>query len=53
MQCRNWKILWLIMTDQDTISMSDGHNFSTDPLLSIIEILSTTLENGKYMRFPN
>ena len=33
--------LWLIMTDKDTISMSDGHSFSADPLL-IIKILSTT-----------
>ena len=39
----------------DTISMSDGHSFSTDPLLSIIKILSTTNGqlNGKYMRLPN
>ena len=42
MQCRNRKILWLIMTDKDTISMSDGHSFLTDPLMSITEILSTT-----------
>ena len=42
MQCRNCKIMWLIMTDQDTISTSDGHIFLTDPLLSIIKILSTT-----------
>ena len=35
MQCRNSRILWLIMTDKDTISMSDGHSFLTDPLLSI------------------
>ena len=41
MQCRNGKIMWLIMADKDTISMSDGHSFSTDPLLSIIKILST------------
>ena len=41
MQCRNCKIMWLIMTDQDTISTSDGHIFLTDPLLSIIKILST------------
>ena len=26
---------WLIMADKDTISVSDGHSFSTDPLLSI------------------
>ena len=42
MQCRNCKIVWLIMTDKDTISMSDGYSFSTDPLLSIIKILPTT-----------
>ena len=42
MQCKNCKIMWLIMTDKDTISMSDGHSFSTDHLLSIIKILSTT-----------
>ena len=41
MQCRNCKILWLIMTDKDTISMPDGHSFSTDPLLRI-KILPTT-----------
>ena len=49
MQCRNCKIVWLIMTDSDTILMSDGHNFSTDNLLSIIKILSTTQENLKYI----
>ena len=32
--------------------MSDGH-FSTDPLLNIIKILSTTWKNGKYVRLPN
>ena len=42
MQCRYCKIMWLIMTDRDTISVSDGHSFSTEPLLSIIKILSTT-----------
>ena len=42
MQCKNYKIMRLIMTDKDTISMSDGHSFSTDLLLSIIKILSTT-----------
>ena len=42
MQCRNCKIVWLIMTDKDTISMSDDHSFSTDSLLSIIKILSAT-----------
>ena len=41
-QCRNCKIMWVNITDKDTISMSDGHSFSTDPLLSIIKILSTT-----------
>ena len=40
-QCRNCKLLWLIMTDKGTISMSDGHSFLTDPLLSIIKILTT------------
>ena len=29
------------MTDKDTISMSDGHSFSTDTLFTI-KILSTT-----------
>ena len=42
MQCRNCKIMWLIMTDKDTISTSDGHSFLTDPLLSIIKMLSAT-----------
>ena len=42
MQCRNFKIMWLIITDKDTISTSDGYIFSTDLLLSIINILSTT-----------
>ena len=42
MHCRNCKIMWLIMTDKDTVSMSDGHSFSADPLLSIIKILSAT-----------
>ena len=27
MQCRNRKIMWLIMTDKDAISMSDDHSF--------------------------
>ena len=40
MEVRNCKIIWLIMTDKDTISMSDGHSFSTDTLSSIIKILS-------------
>ena len=31
MLCRNCKIMWLIMTDKDSISMSDDHSFSTDP----------------------
>ena len=42
MQSRKCKIMWLIMTDKDTISMSDDQSFSTDPLLSIIKILLTT-----------
>ena len=41
MQCRNCKILWLIMTD-DTTSMSHSRSCSIDPLLSIIKILATT-----------
>ena len=41
------------MTDQDTISMPDGHRFSTDLLLSVIKILSATYVNEKYMRLPN
>ena len=53
MPCRYFKIMWLIMTDEDTISVSDGHSFLTDPLLSIIKILSITGVNGKYMRLPN
>ena len=36
------------MTDKDAPSMSDGHSFSTNPLLSIMKILSTTSVNGKY-----
>ena len=42
MQCKNCKIMWLIMTDKDTISVFDGHSFSTDTLVSIIKTLSTT-----------
>ena len=42
MQCRNYKIMGLIMINKDIISMSNGHSFSTDPMLSIINILSTT-----------
>ena len=42
MSCRNCKINLLIVTDRDTISMSDGHSLLTDPSLSIIKILSTT-----------
>ena len=42
MQYRNCKIMWLVMTNKDTISISDSHSFSTDPLLSIIKILSPT-----------
>ena len=34
-------IMWLIITDNDAISMSDGHSFSTDPLSSVNKILST------------
>ena len=41
MQCRFCKVMWLIIADKDTISMSDGHSASVDPLLSIIKILST------------
>ena len=41
------------MTDKDTISMPDGHSFSTDTSLSIMKILSSTSVNGKYMRLPN
>ena len=32
------------MTDKDTISMSNDHSFSTDPLLSIIKILPSASE---------
>ena len=39
MQWINCKIIWLIMTDKDTISMFDGHSFPTDPLLTIIKIV--------------
>ena len=42
MPCRNCKINLLIVTGRDTISVSDGHRLLTDPLLSIIKILSTT-----------
>ena len=42
MSCRNCKINLLIVTDRDTISMSDGHSLLTDPSLSSIKILSTT-----------
>ena len=34
--------MWLIMTDKDTISVSDGHSFSTDSMLTIIKILPTS-----------
>ena len=33
--------------------MFDSHSFSTDPLLSIFKILSTTEEKGKYVTLPN
>lgn len=39
--------MWLIMTDRDIISMCDDHSFSTDPMLSIIKILSSASEKGK------
>ena len=42
MQYRNRKIMWLIMTGKDTMSIPDGYSFSTYTLLSIIKILSTT-----------
>ena len=45
--------MWLSRANKDTISMSDSQSFSTDPLLSIIKILSTTEEKGKYMTLPN
>ena len=45
--------MWLIITDKNTISMSDGHSFSTDPLLNIIKILLSASVSGKYMRLPN
>ena len=51
-QCRNCKIIWLIMTDKDT-TVSDGLSFSTDLFLSIIKLLSTTSLKRKYVRFPN
>ena len=53
MQCRNYKTIWLIMTNKDTISMSDGHSFPIDHLLSIIKTLLTTYVNGKYLRLRN
>ena len=53
MQCRNCKIMWLIIAEKDTISMSDDHGFSNDPLLSIIKMLSTAKVDGEYMRLPN
>ena len=33
MQCQNYKTMWLIMTDKDTISMFYGHSFSADPFI--------------------
>ena len=45
--------MWLIMTDKNAISMSDGHSFSTDPLLNIIKILLSASVSEKYMRLPN
>ena len=53
MPCRNCKTTWLIMTNKKTISMSDVHSFSTDPLLNIIKILLSASVSGKYMRLPN
>ena len=44
MQYRNCKIVRLIMTVKDTISMSDGHSFSTDPLVSIKDIINCLSE---------
>ena len=41
MQHRYCMIMWLIITDNDAISMSDGHSFSTDPLSSVNKILPT------------
>ena len=41
MQCRNYKTIWLIMTDKDTILMSDGYSFPIDHLLSIKTLLTT------------
>ena len=42
MQCRNCKIMWLIMSDKDNIVTCGGHCFTTNHLLTIIKILSTT-----------
>ena len=47
MQCRNCRIVWSIMTDKDTISMSDGHDFINDPLLSIIKYIINYLREWK------
>ena len=48
MQCRNCKIIWLMMTDnKDTISMFDSHSFSNDPLRSVILIIYSTKDQLK------
>ena len=35
--------MWLILTNKDTISTSDGFGFSTDLLLSIMKVLSSIM----------
>ena len=52
MQCKNCKIIWLIMTDKDIISIPDGHSFSSDPLLSII-IINYLLSSTNYHHQAN
>ena len=53
-QCRNWKTMWLIISDTDTVLMSDDNSFSTEPLLSIIKILSSASEKGNnFLSIPD
>ena len=41
-QCRNCKIMWLIMRDKDTVSIYDGYSLSTGFLLRYNQLLKRT-----------
>ena len=46
--------MWLIITDTDTVLKSDDNSFSTEPLLSIIKILSSASEKGNnFLSIPD